>query len=82
MTLHALRRRSSEYALQVASLALDLRMAADKRETRRTMIDFDVCAVASLRSNSARQHQFCTKYEGDQSQEESRPSSGVLEDLA
>jgi hypothetical protein len=58
MTLHTLRRRSSKYALQVASLAHDLRMAADEREAGAAVIDFHIGTIGTiLAPYLARQHE-------------------------
>jgi hypothetical protein len=48
MALHALRRRSSKNALQVAPLAHDLRVTAAEREAGAAVIDFNVRADTSL----------------------------------
>jgi hypothetical protein len=51
MTLHALRRCSSKYALQVAPFTHDLCVAAAEREAGAAVIDFDVgsiCAILGL----------------------------------
>jgi hypothetical protein len=55
MTLHTLRRRSSKNALQVASLAHDLRMAAAEREAGAGVIDFHIGTI--LGRYLARQHE-------------------------
>lgn len=48
MALHTLRRRPFKYPLEVASLTLHLRVSTGKREARRAVIDFYVCADAAL----------------------------------
>lgn len=48
MALHTLRRRPFKYSLEVTSLTLHLRVSTGKREARRAVIDFYVCADAAL----------------------------------
>jgi hypothetical protein len=48
MALHALRRRSSKYALQVAPLAHDLRVAAAEREAGTAVVEFDVGTTRTI----------------------------------
>jgi hypothetical protein len=55
MTSHTLRRRSSENALQVASLAHDLRMTAAERKAGAGVIDFHIGTI--LGRYLARQHE-------------------------
>ena len=62
MTLRTLRGGSTKDALKVAPLAHDLRMAAAERKSRRTVIDFDVCADTSLGRSSIRQQQHRAAY--------------------
>lgn len=58
MTLHALRRRSSKYALQVASLAHDLRVAAAELEAGTAVIEFDIGTTGAILGRClARQHE-------------------------
>ena len=58
MALHTLRRRSSEYALQVAPFAYDLRVAAAEREAGATVIDLNVRTTRTILSrNLARRHE-------------------------
>jgi hypothetical protein len=58
MALHALRRRSSKYALQVASFTHDLRVATAELEAGTAVIEFDVGTTrTSLSRNLARQHE-------------------------
>jgi hypothetical protein len=45
MALHTLRRRSAKYALQVAPLAHDLRMASAEREAGTVVVDFDIGTI-------------------------------------
>jgi hypothetical protein len=54
MALHALIRRSSKYALQVASFAHDLRMAATEREASAAVIDFNIRADTALGGSGIR----------------------------
>lgn len=61
MALHALRRRSSKNALQVAPLAHDLRMAAAEREAGAAVIDFNICADTPLGKSGIR-HQHRAPY--------------------
>ena len=57
MALHALRRRSSKYALQVAPLAHDLRVAATKLEAGAAVIEFDIGTTRTILGLClARQH--------------------------
>lgn len=57
MALHTLGRRSSKYALQVAPLAHNLRMAAAEREAGAAVIDLDIgTACATLGFRFAREH--------------------------
>jgi hypothetical protein len=48
MALHTLRRRSAKYALQVASLAHDLRVAATEREAGAAVVEFDVGTTRTI----------------------------------
>ncbi|MBU6431867.1 MAG: hypothetical protein KGS09_15920 [Nitrospirae bacterium] len=48
MTLHTLRRRSSKYALQVASLAHNLRVAAAEREAGTAVIELNVGTIRTI----------------------------------
>ena len=67
MALHALGRRSSKYALQVAPLAHDLRVAAAEREAGAAVIDLDIgTACASLGLCLARQHDTEPQGRGDE----------------
>ena len=57
VALHTLRRRSSIYALQVAPLAHNLRVAAAEREAGAAVIDLDIgTACATLGLCLAREH--------------------------
>ena len=62
MALHALRRRSSKNALQVAPLAHDLRMAAAEREAGAAVIDFNICADTPLGKSDIRHQQGHAAY--------------------
>ena len=58
MTLHTLRWRSSKYALYVASLTRNLRVAATEREASTAVIKFDIGATGTrLSLYLARQHE-------------------------
>jgi len=48
MALHTLRRRSSKYALHVASFTHDLRVATGEREAGAAVIDFDVGTTRTI----------------------------------
>ena len=48
MALHTLRRRATKYALQMASLAHNLRMTAAELETGTTVIEFDVGTARTI----------------------------------
>jgi hypothetical protein len=48
MALHTLRRRASKYALQMAPLAHDLRMAAAELEAGTAVIEFDVGTTGTI----------------------------------
>jgi len=62
MTLRTLRRGSTKDALKVAPLAHDLRVPAGERKSRRTVIDFDVCADTSLGRSGIRHQQHRAAY--------------------
>ena len=58
MALHALRRRSSKYALQMASFTHDLRVATAEREAGTAVIEFDLGTTRTiLGRNRVRQHE-------------------------
>jgi hypothetical protein len=66
MTLHALRRRSSKDALQMAPLAHDLRMAAAKLEAGTAVIEFDVGTTGTILGRRlARPHETQAQHERD-----------------
>jgi hypothetical protein len=66
MALHALRRRSSNDALQVASFTRDLRVATAEREAGTAVIEFDVRTTRTiLGRNLARQHEAKAQNERD-----------------
>jgi hypothetical protein len=71
VALHALGRRSSKYALQVAPLTHDLRVAAAEREAGAAVIDFDVgtiCAILGLcliRQHDTEPQDHCDEHRGD-----------------
>ena len=48
MALHTLRRRTSKYALQMASFAHDLRVAATEREAGAAVIEFDIGTARTI----------------------------------
>jgi hypothetical protein len=62
MALHTLRRRSSKYALQVASLARDLRVTAAELEAGAAVIDFNIRADTSLGRSGIRHQQHRAAY--------------------
>jgi hypothetical protein len=62
MALHALRRRSSKYALQVASFTHDLRVATAERKAGAAVINFNVRAVTSLGRSGIRHQQHRAAY--------------------
>ena len=62
MALHALRRRSSKNALQVAPLTHDLRMAPAEREASAAVIDFNICADTPLGKSGIRRQQGQAEY--------------------
>ena len=58
MALHTLGRRSSIYALQVAPLAHNLRVASAEREAGAAVIEFDIGTTGTILSLClARQHE-------------------------
>ena len=62
MALYALRRRSSKYALQVASFTHDLRVATAEREAGSAVINFNVRPVTSLGRSGIRHQQHRAAY--------------------
>ena len=77
MALHALRRRSSKNALQVAPLAHDLRMAAAEREAGAAVIDFNIRADTSLGRSGIRhqQHRAAYRQKPDNNRPGKKPAS-------
>lgn len=73
MALHALIRRSSKYALQVASFTRDLRVATAEREAGAAVIDFNICATRTtlglclVRQHNAKPQDHGDKDRGDRS---------------
>jgi hypothetical protein len=66
VALHTLRRRSSKYALQVAPLAHDLRVAAAELEAGAAVIEFDVGTTGTIFGRClARQHEAKTQGQRD-----------------
>ena len=56
MALHALPRRSSKYALQVASFTHDLRVAAAECEAGTAVIEFDVGTTGTILGRNLARH--------------------------
>jgi len=78
VALHTLRGSSTKNSLEVASFALDLRMAACECKAGRTVIDLDIGPVTILCFAIAWQHYAATEHERTKSEREPQISSGPV----